>query len=68
MASDEGEDVGGASKNRTCDLSIIREIRQISHRLNAYQRFPILLVTGSCECDRETRWDRTGRAGTRLLG
>ena len=59
---------GGASWNRTSDLSIIREVTSISLRPDGSRRVPILLLTGSVQFRRGTQRDLAGLIGTQLLG
>jgi hypothetical protein len=59
---------GGASWNRTSDLSTIGENREISHRLDSSHRVPVSLLIGIARLWGETRWDAAGCAGTPLLG
>ena len=58
---ESARNVGGASKNRTCDLSIIREVSRISLRPDASHGAPISLLIGVI---RSRGWDRSGLCGT----
>jgi hypothetical protein len=59
-----GRLAGGASWNRTSDLSIIREADRISLRPDVSRRVPISLSIGAVQLCRETQRDVAGLIGT----
>ena len=59
---------GGASWNRTSDLSIIREIREISLRPDVSCLVPNVLLIVLGNFVGETHQDVTGRAGVQIVG